>query len=192
MVCCLDLTLPKAAPCSAQSPCACGTRWKLTTRHDRHGQAIDDAGDVLGHIQHAQAGTADEIANEHQVAAPSIEAALRGQTREQGTMLAPQARQLGFHVGAAALADERQGDQLTSAARRGGRTGLVQVRLQLLPDVIHDGLNPQAESVEIGYHHGVLPDDGDCAHPSISTAEDGVVMVELGSVRKPGRLPGYV
>src|SRR5579872_2791443 len=133
-------------------PDGCGTRaWSQMELHNGNGQAVDHRLPIGGSVQLGQQRAAHQIEGLHQVASPPIEPRLRGQMGKERPILAPVAEQLGFHVPAATLADECHGQELAVAAQRLWSRP-TEAGCDLLPDVVHHHVCPQAEVLEVVYH----------------------------------------
>jgi hypothetical protein len=120
-----------------------------------NGQAVNQASAVLRHIQPMKHDTSYEIESVHQIPPPSVETALRWNVRKQVPMLLPMAQQFSLYIPASTFANQGQGYQLTVAAKR-LRSGSLEQRSNLVPDVINDGVHPRAKIFKIGYHMSVL------------------------------------
>ena len=120
---------------------------------NRNRKAIDDTPALLGNIESLQHTVADDVQGQCEGTATSIEAALRGQTREQTSVLLPVAEHGGFHLPATALADERHPEQLAITTGRWYGTGTTKPRSDALTEFINNDLHDQPEIIKVNYHH---------------------------------------
>ena len=118
-------------------------------------QAIQHALPVLGQVQVREQDLSDQVESLHQVAPTPVEPALRGDVGKQVSMLLPVAEHFRLLIPPSALTDQGHRDQLAITTDR-CRARPFEQRSDLLPDVVHDNVHPQAEIIEIGYHVPVL------------------------------------
>src|SRR5664279_5574316 len=127
----------------------------------RNGQAVDDRVGIVRDIYHRQDRPPDQVEGVDQVAAPAIEATLRGQDREKVAVFLPATQQLRFQIPAATLSDESHRQQFAVRAQRIG-TRPLEKRCESHPNVVDNGVRPQAKIVEVSYHRGILRSDRWC------------------------------
>src|SRR5258706_2282474 len=128
-----------------------GYQMKLNRRH-RH--RVNGGLSILAQVEPAQDGLTDEVESVYQSPTPPIEPTLGGNVRKQIPMFSPLAEHRCFGVPFPALAHQRHRQQLTVAALGCWAWSLKQW-LDLLPNIIHHHIHPQAKIIEILYHWSV-------------------------------------
>src|SRR5260370_7379000 len=97
----------------------------------------------------------DKIEGLHQGPPSPVEAALRGYTWKQLTMLFPATQQFGLHMPTTAFTNQSHRDQLAIGAFRLW-SGPLEKRRSLFPDVIDNYIYPCAKVLKFSYHNLLL------------------------------------